>query len=147
MTDRPKSDVNIYAKVFAVLFQLPRKLDDCGEDAHAVDVNIYRVPSTTKFHNERRVKRFCGERCEKQKLYRADKASDEMKDAQPYIFIFLERNPVTAFPARYSRNIIARVARFVRSRRQVLIKTTGKSCGLAALAVIARGPPASLPRF
>lgn len=29
----PKSDVNIRAKVFAVLFQLPRKLGDCGESA------------------------------------------------------------------------------------------------------------------
>jgi len=42
-----KSDVNICAKVSAVLFQLPRKLGDCGESVHAVDVNICRTPSSS----------------------------------------------------------------------------------------------------
>jgi len=54
-SDRARSPTLTFArKVFAVLFQLPRKLGDCGESAHAVNVNICRAPSTTKFHNELR---------------------------------------------------------------------------------------------
>lgn len=47
-------------------------------------------------------------------------------------------------PARYSQEL-SHTTRFVRTRGQVLIKTTGKSCGCAALAVIARPLPRPSP--
>lgn len=129
-----KSDVNICAKVSAVLFQLPRKLGDCGENAHTVDVNICRTPSTTKFYNEHSKKRFRGGEWETKPLLSIERAK-EAHPAHALIF-FRARLLFAAFTfSRHSQEL----ARFNRNHDgRWLKRVSWKSCGRIWFAVIMR---------
>lgn len=104
------------------------------ERAHAVDVNIYRAPSTTKFHNERRVKRFsAGRYAERNRNYTAlIKRSCTRKEERTFILLFLFFSDIFRIPGasrnfHFPRRSCAVFAGII-ARQAIRPRTRGDKC-------------------